>query len=79
MIFYNKHFINNTDIQEVLNTLRFGKLSKGKKKLSEFENRLKTFFKSKYCVVLSNGTAAQILLSKAFGLEKKMTISFYHL
>ena len=77
MIFYNKHFINNTDIQEVLNTLRFGKLSKGKK-LSEFENRLKTFFKSKYCVVLSNGTAAQILLSKALGW-KKMTISFYHL
>ncbi len=73
MIFYNKHFINNTDIQEVLNTLRFGKLSKGKK-LSEFENRLKTFFKSKYCVVLSNGTAAQILLSKALGWKKNDNI-----
>ena len=46
----------------MLNTLRFGKLSKGKK-LSEFENRLKTFLKVNI-VLLSNGTAAQILLSK---------------
>ena len=77
MIFYNKHFINNTDIQEVLNTLRFGKLSKGKK-LSEFENRLKTFLKVNIVLYYQMEQLHKYCFQKPW-VGKKMTISFYHL
>ena len=69
MIYYNKHHLTKEDILAVNNTLKYGKLSKGNK-LDEFEKRLKYFFGSKYCAVLSNGTAAQIVLSKALGWKK---------
>lgn len=57
MIYYGKQNLNNLDIANVIKSLKAEKITQGEKPL-EFENKLKTKFKSKYAISLSSGTAA---------------------
>jgi dTDP-4-amino-4,6-dideoxygalactose transaminase len=63
---YTKHQIYNDDIKEVVKTLKKEQLTQGKK-VNELENALNKKFKSKYCNVVSSGTAALHLAGKALG------------
>ena len=69
-IFYNKHNITSADIKEVIKTLKYQKISKGKQTFY-FAKNLRKFFKSKYCLLVSSGTAAQIILAKALNWKKR--------
>ena len=70
MIYYNKQFITKNDINSVISSLKKDKITKGDFN-EAFEKRLKKYFKCKYCVVVSSGTAAQIILAKALNFGKK--------
>ena len=73
MIYYNSHHISKSDIAAVTKTLKFGKISKGQI-LDKFEKNLKTFFNCRYCLVVSSGTAAQIVLAKSLNWKKNDNI-----
>ena len=76
MINYSKQYIDNRDIAAVVKALKSNLITQGNK-IIEFEKNLNNYFGSKYCSVVSNGTMALYLLSKA--LEwKKMIILFVH-
>ncbi len=59
---YGKQSISDEDIQEVVNILKSDYLTTGPK-IEEFENAISSYVESKYCVVVSNGTAALHLAS----------------
>ena len=69
MYFYNKHYISKKDINEVVLSLKSKSITKGKY-LNLFESKLKKYFKSKYAVVLNNGTMALFSLAKCLGWKK---------
>jgi len=59
---YGKQNIDQNDINEVINTLKSDFLTTGPK-IKEFENNIASFCNAKYCVSVSNGTAALHLSS----------------
>ena len=70
MIYYNKQHITSDDIKSVIKSLKADKITKGFFK-NAFEKELKKYFKCKYCLVVSSGTTAQIVLAKAMDLKQK--------
>ena len=68
MIPYGKHFIDEDDIQSVINTLRSNNLTQGPV-VTEFENNLSKYVGSKYAVAVSSGTAALHLANIAAGMS----------
>ena len=73
MIDYNKQFIDQDDIASVKKILKSKFLTQGNT-IKAFENKLSLKFKSKYCSVLSNGTAALHLAIKSLNLKKNSKI-----
>ena len=57
MIPYGKHYIDESDIQSVVDVLRHGMLTQGPKVI-EFENKIANYVGAKYAVAVANGTAA---------------------
>ena len=69
MIFYGKQTIDKQDIYLVKKALESNVITQGP--LSKiFEDKLKKKFNSKYCIALSNGTAALHLAGKALNWKK---------
>lgn len=66
---YNKHYIDNKDLNSVISSLKSNYLTQGPK-IKEFENALKKKFKANYCSLVSNGTAALHLTGIALGWRK---------
>lgn len=66
---YNSHYIDNDDIKAVITSLKSNKITQGEKN-KQFEEKLKFYFKSKYCSVVSSGTAALHLCSLVLGFKK---------
>jgi len=66
---YGKHYIDEDDIQSVVDVLRHGLLTQGPK-ISEFENKIANYVGVKYAVAVANGTAALHLACMALGLGK---------
>jgi len=54
---YGKHYIDESDIQSVVDVLRHGMLTQGPKVI-EFENKIANYVGAKYAVAVANGTAA---------------------
>lgn len=73
MYFYNKHNIVKKDVDSVVKSLKQNFITKGKF-LSLFEKKLKDFFKSKYCLVFSNGTMALFSIAKALSWNENSHI-----
>ena len=73
MIYYNSHNISKSDLSAVINVLQNEKISKGNN-LLKFEKVLKSFFKCKYCLVMSSGTAAQMVLARSLNWKKNDNI-----
>ena len=73
MIPYNRQFIDQKDINAVKKILQSSNLTQGKT-VSKFENRIKSKFKTKYCIALNSGTAALHLAIKALDLKKDQKI-----
>ena len=69
MIPYGKHFIDEDDIQEVVDILRNGTLTQGNK-VDEFEENFSSYVGSKYAVAVSSGTAALHLACLAKNISK---------
>ena len=61
---YGKQFINQEDIQYVIETLQSDFLTTGPK-IHEFEEAIASYCDAKYCVAVANGTAALHLASLA--------------
>ena len=59
IINYGNHFIDNKDVEAVVNVLKSGQLTQGSF-VEKFENKLKQYFGFDYCSSLSNGTAVYI-------------------
>jgi len=57
MIFYGKQSIDQSDINEVVNTLQSDFLTQGPKNI-EFEEKLTEYCNVKYTKAVCNGTAA---------------------
>jgi len=66
--FYGRQLIDEFDVEEMCSALRSDFISQGPK-LSEFEDRLAEYCGAKYCVALSNGTAALHLACEVLGLN----------
>ena len=73
IINYGNHFIDNKDVQAVVNVLKSGQLTQGSV-VEKFENKLKQYFGFDYCSSLSNGTAALHLAIKSLKLKKNSKI-----
>ena len=69
MISYGKQHIDKDDIEAVINILKGDWLTQGPA-IESFEKKLSDYFKSNYCSVVSNGTAALHLTSLALGWGK---------
>jgi UDP-4-amino-4,6-dideoxy-N-acetyl-beta-L-altrosamine transaminase/dTDP-4-dehydrorhamnose reductase len=54
---YGKHYIDEGDIQSVVDVLRHGMLTQGPK-VAEFENKVANYVGAKYAIAVANGTAA---------------------
>ena len=72
-IFYGRQFIDKYDIENIVKASKSEKITQGHF-VSKFENSLKLYFNSKYCSVVSNGTAALYLSIKSLGLKKNSKI-----
>ena len=70
MINYGKHFIDKSDIDSVIKTLKSNNLTQGIA-VDKFENKIKSFFGSRYCVSTSSGTAALHLVMLALNSKKE--------
>ena len=70
MINYGKHYIDKDDINSVVRVLKSDFLTQGPN-IELFENKLKQFFKSKYVICTSSGTAALHLCGLALNWNKK--------
>ncbi len=68
MIPYGKHYLDEEDIQAVVEVLRNGWLTQGPK-VGEFEAKISKYVGSKYAVAVSSGTAALHLACLALNLE----------
>ena len=66
---YGKHYIDEDDIQSVVDVLRQGMLTQGPKVL-EFEKKIASYVGAKYAVAVANGTAALHLASMVLGLSE---------
>jgi len=66
---YGKQWIDEEDIQAVVKTLRSDFLTQGPK-VKEFEEKICEYTGAKYCVVVSNGTAALQLAVASLQIEK---------
>ena len=66
MISYGKQFIDQPDIDAVVDVLNSDWLTQGPA-VGTFENDLKDYFGAKYCCAVSNGTAALHLTGLALG------------
>tara|TARA_B100000029_G_scaffold516834_1_gene635729 strand:- start:12574 stop:13734 length:1161 start_codon:yes stop_codon:yes gene_type:complete len=69
LINYGRQALDDKDILKVKQTLKSNFLTQGPL-VEKFEKRLKKKLNSKYCTVLSSGTAALHLLSLALGWKK---------
>ncbi|MCL9781549.1 UDP-4-amino-4,6-dideoxy-N-acetyl-beta-L-altrosamine transaminase [Vibrio sp. S4M6] len=69
MIPYGKHFIEQDDIDAVVDVLKNGWLTQGPK-IDEFEAKLAEMVGAKYAVAVSNATAGLHLACMATGLSK---------
>ena len=66
---YGRQSVNNNDIRQVLKVLRSNYLTQGPQ-VTKFETLLKRFFKSKYALAVSNGSAALHLIGKILDWKK---------
>ena len=66
---YGKQSISQDDINAVVEVLKSDWLTQGPK-IVEFEKDLKSKFNSKFCSVVSNGTAALHLIGLSLGWSK---------
>ena len=73
MIRYGKQHIDKADINSVVSVLKSDWITQGPK-VNEFESKLKKKFGSKFCCVVSNGTAALHLTALALGWSKQDTV-----
>jgi len=64
---YGRHYIDEDDIQSVVDVLRHGMLTQGPK-VSEFENKVADYVGVKYAIAVANGTAALHLACMALEL-----------
>ena len=64
---YGKHYIDEGDVQQVVDVLRNGLLTQGPK-VFEFERKVAEYVGAKYAVVVSSGTAALHLACMALNL-----------
>ena len=64
---YGRHYIDENDIQSVVNVLRHGMLTQGPK-VFEFEKKVANYVGAKYAVAVANGTAALHLTCMALDL-----------
>mgnify|MGYP000378457337 CR=1 FL=1 len=64
---YGRHYIDEDDIESVVDVLRNGMLTQGPKVL-EFEKKVANYVGAKYAVAVANGTAALHLANMALGL-----------
>ena len=69
MINYGRHYIDSLDTLAVLRTLKSRNITQGSK-IIEFEKKLSKKFGSKYCTVVSSGTAALHLVGKVLKWKK---------
>jgi UDP-4-amino-4,6-dideoxy-N-acetyl-beta-L-altrosamine transaminase/dTDP-4-dehydrorhamnose reductase len=67
MIPYGQHYIDEGDIQEVINVLRYGDITQGPK-IEEFEKAIAEYVNVKYAVAVSSGTAALHLAALVAGV-----------
>ena len=73
IIRYGRHTINTQDLKSVEKVLRKSFLSQGPQ-VSQFENKLKERFGSRYCSVVSSGTAALHLSVMSLSLPKNSKV-----
>ena len=64
---YGKHHLDESDVQQVINTLRFGNLTQGNE-IEEFERAICQRVGSKYAVAVSSATNALHISYQALGL-----------
>ena len=67
-ISYGKQWLNEEDIQTVIDVLKSNFLTQGPK-IEEFENKICQYTQAKYCVAVANGTAALHIAVAALELE----------
>ena len=67
---YGNHYISQDDILNVTRALKEKKITQGHI-VEKFENKLNSFFKSKYTLAVSSGTAALHLSMLSLNLAKK--------
>ena len=70
---YGKHFIDEADIDAVINILRNGPLTQGPQ-IEEFEHEFAKYVNSKYAVAVSSCTAGLHIAAVAAGLEQGDTL-----
>ena len=70
---YGKHFIDEADIEAVINILRNGPLTQGPQ-IEEFEHEFAKYVNSKYAVAVSSCTAGLHIAAVAAGLEQGDTL-----
>lgn len=68
MIYYNKQFIDNSDVSAVNKVLKSDFLTTGPE-CKKFEKKIANYVGSKYAVVCSNGTAALYLALRCMNLK----------
>ena len=73
MLNYARQHIDSKDVKAILKVLKSNWLTQGPQ-IQKFENSLKTYFKARYCTVLSSGTAALHLAALSLGWKKGDTI-----
>ena len=74
MINYGRHFIDDKDVSSVVKALKSSKLTQGNL-VGKFENQIKNKFKSKYCCVVSSGTASLHLSCIALNLKNSIVLT----
>lgn len=70
MIPYGRHYLDDEDIQSVVNVLRNGPLTQGHH-IESFEQAVARYVGSKYAVAVSSGTAALHLAAICSGLDDR--------
>lgn len=69
IINYSRQNIDKSDINYVISSLKKDIITQGNY-VSEFENKLKSYLKSKYCFAVSSGTSGLYLAAKALNWKK---------
>ena len=70
---YGRHFLDEDDIQAVVDVLRHGWLTQGPK-IAEFEAAVAQYVGAKYAVAVSSGTAALHVACVAAGIKRGDTV-----